>query len=615
MKIVSKRMLVGTSVLAVALAVYGCKDFLATNSTPQGALDAGTLANRAGVEGNLTGAYRALDCTNATSGPGWGCAASNWVFGSVVADDSYKGSTGDDQPWINDLEGYHWSAPKGQVYINQKWTLTYEGVVRANSTLRLLKSVLTSSPSEFSVADAHSVEGEALFLRAHYHFEAYRMWGNIPYYRETDTDFRKPNETAAEAAADIIKDLDSASKLLPATPRSKGRVGAWAAKAYKGRVQVYAGQYAAAVTTLTDVKNNGPFSLETSYDHVWTGFKQYADGPETIFAFQASANDGEPNGNNANFGERLNFPYYTHFGCCGFNQPSQNLINFYKVDAAGLPLALSDPANWNADNTTVGASSTAPIDPRVDWTAGRDGVPYKDWGLYTAAMVRDATNGGPYSAKKNAHEATSGAEQIAGGWSPTQQNSVKMHLFRYADMLLLLAEAMVESPTPDLVGSLAIVNQIRARAAAGVQGCGFRPKDASVFVATTTLYPTCDGDTRISVPINDPSVKWAVYRVNPYPVFPTQAYARAAVRAERRLELAMEGQRLFDLRRWGVADATAAINGYIRGEGGGAEMVRLPYKGAAETFAAKHMLFPIPDLQIQLSTVNGTSTLKQNTGW
>jgi hypothetical protein len=230
-------------------------------------------------------------------------------------------------------------------------------------------------------------------------------------------------------------------------------------------------------------------------------------------------------------------------------------------------------------------------------------------------MVRDATNGGPYSAKKNAHEATSGAEQIAGGWSPTQQNSVKMHLFRYADMLLLLAEAMVESPTPDLVGSLAIVNQIRARAAAGVQGCGFRPKDASVFVATTTLYPTCDGDTRISVPINDPSVKWAVYRVNPYPVFPTQAYARAAVRAERRLELAMEGQRLFDLRRWGVADATAAINGYIRGEGGGAEMVRLPYKGAAETFAAKHMLFPIPDLQIQLSTVNGTSTLKQNTGW
>jgi len=252
-----------------------------------------------------------------------------------------------------------------------------------------------------------------------------------------------------------------------------------------------------------------------------------------------------------------------------------------------------------------------PLDPRVDWTAGRDGVPYKDWGLYTAAMVRDATNGGPYSAKKNAHEATSGAEQIAGGWSPTQQNSVKMHLFRYADMLLLLAEAMVESPTPDLPGALAIVNQIRARAGVAAQGCGFRPKDASIFVATTTLYPACDGDTRIAVPINDPSIKWATYSVNPYPAFPSVAYARSAVRAERRLELAMEGQRLFDLRRWGLADAAAAINGYIQGEGGGAEKIRLPYKAFAETFAAKHMLFPIPDLQIQLSTVNGTSTLKQ----
>jgi hypothetical protein len=615
MKIVSKRMLVGTSVLAVALAVYGCKDFLATNATPQGTLDAGTLANRAGVEGSLTGAYRALDCTNATSGPGWGCAASNWVFGSVVADDSYKGSTGDDQPPINDLEGLHWSAPKGQIYLNQKWTLSYEGVVRANSTLRLLKQVVASSPGELSVSDAHSIEGEALFLRAHYHFEAYRMWGNIPYYRETDTDFRKPNETAAEAAADIIKDLDSASKLLPAAPRSKGRVSSWAAKAYKGRVQVYAGQYAAAVTTLTDVKNNGPFSLETSYDHVWTGFKQYADGPETILAFQASANDGEPNGNNANFGERLNFPYYTHFGCCGFNQPSQNLVNFYKVDAAGLPLSLSDPANWNSDNATFGATATAAVDPRVDWTLGRDGVPYKDWGLYANAMVRDESNGGPYSAKKNAHEATSGSEQIAGGWSPTQQNAVKMHIFRYADMLLLLAEAMVESPTPDLVGSLAIVNQIRARAGVTAQGCGFRPKDASVFIATTTLYPTCAGDARIAVPINDPSIKWATYRVNPYPVFPTQAYARAAVRAERRLELAMEGQRLFDLRRYGLTDAAAAINGYIRSEGGGAEQVRRPYKASADQFVAKHMYFPIPDLQIQLSTVNGTSTLKQNTGW
>ena len=342
MKIVSKnRLLVGTAVLTlVSGGLYGCKDFLSTNAVSQGTLDAGTLATPAGVEGTLIGAYRALDCTNNTSGPGWGCAASNWVFGSVAADDSYKGSTNTDQPPINDIEGYHWGGPQGQIYINQKWVLTYEGVVRANSALRLLKSVVASSPGAFSTADAHAVEGEAIFLRAHYHFEAYRMWGNIPYYREDDTDFRKANETSTEAVADIMKDLDAAIALLPTTPRAKGRASQWTAKAYKGRVQVYAGQYAAGVTTLQDVKTNGPYALEKSFDHVWTGFKQFADGPETIWAYQASSNDGEPNGNNANFGERLNFPVFHPLRLLRFQpavlQPGQLLQGRRRRTSIGL---------------------------------------------------------------------------------------------------------------------------------------------------------------------------------------------------------------------------------------------------------------------------------------
>jgi hypothetical protein len=79
----------------------------------------------------------------------------------------------------------------------------------------------------------------------------------------------------------------------------------------------------------------------------------------------------------------------------------------------------------------------------------------------------------------------------------------------------------------------------------------------------------------------------------------------------------MEGQRLFDLRRWGFAYASAAINGFINGEGGGIEKsaARRPFLAGAETFTQRHMLFPIPDLQIQLSKVNGVSNLKQNTGW
>lgn len=472
--------------------------------------------------------------------------------------------------------------------------------------------MVASKPDEIPAADAKSIEGEALFLRAHYHFEAYRMWGNIPYYREDDTDFRKPNLTSSEVIAEILKDLDAAIALLPPSPRNKGRAGLWTAKAYKGRVQAYAGQWADAVATLTDVKNNGPYALETSFDHVWTGFKQFYNGPETIWAFQASVNDGQPDGNNGNFGERLNFPYSgSHFGCCGFNQPSQNLVNFYRVDAAGLPLALSS-STWNAENNAFEGGNLVPVDPRLDWTVGRNKVPYKDWGLVKVTTgadtwVRDIGNGGPYTPKKNAHEKASGAEQIAGGWAPTQQNSVRIHLFRYADLLLMLAEALVE--TGNRNAALPIVNQIRARAAVVAQGCGGGSND----VAAT--YPQCAGDTRIAVPINDPSITWAKYQIGMYASFPSDDYAREAVRAERRLELAMEGQRFYDIRRWGMPYAADAINGYVKGEGGGAEMARRPYLINAETFSQKHLLFPIPNAQIELSTVGTEQRLTQNPGW
>jgi hypothetical protein len=97
----------GTSLVILATAMlFGCKDFLSNAAAPQGTLNQQTLANRAGVEGSLIAAYRVLDCTNGIPAPGgWGCAATNWVFGDVVSDDTYKGSTHDDQGPINDLEG------------------------------------------------------------------------------------------------------------------------------------------------------------------------------------------------------------------------------------------------------------------------------------------------------------------------------------------------------------------------------------------------------------------------------------------------------------------------------------------------------------------------------
>ena len=595
MKIVTKHPLVfAVSLMATVAAGWGCKDFLEKASEPLGTLDQTTLLNKAGVEGSLLSAYRILDCTSQFQ-PDWGCAASNWVWGSVTSDDAYKGSESTDQPPIDDIEQYHWSTGKSEDYLNTKWRGVYEGVSRANATLNLLKQVQEAKPGEIDEETANGIRGEAVFLRAHYHFEAWRMWGNVPYYREDDVDFKKPNLQSDAVVTEILKDLDEAIGLLPTAPRNaqKGRADQWTAKAYKGRLQVYAGQFADALTTLREVQSAGPYALETSFDKVWTGYSDEANGKETIFAYQASSNDGETNGNNANYGERLNFPHSgSPFGCCGFHQPSQNLVNYFRVDAAGLPLALSDPS-WNSNNANfTAANNTVAVDPRLDWTVGRDGVPYKDWGKHAASWIRAPAYGGTYSPKKNAHEKTSGAESSV-GWVPTQLNSVNIHIFRYADLLLLLAEAEVEAGSP--ANAQTIVNQIRARAAVAAQGPGVDAAGA----ANRAL---------IAVPINDPSITWATYRIGQYLIPWSQAEARERVRAERRLELAMEGQRFFDLRRWGIAEQV--LNDYIA-----VEKNRRTQLGAAEAFTQRHRYFPIPAIQIELSKSNGQNTLVQNPGW
>jgi hypothetical protein len=587
-------------------SLYGCKDFLAEAAAPQGTLNASTLANKAGVEGTLIAAYRSLDYNNAVGGT-QGSAASNWIWGSIVSDDAYKGSESSDATGLNDVESYHWGTADAEGWYRDKWKGMYEGVVRSNAAIRLLQSVVKDQPTLFTATEAAGVEGEAVFLRAHYHFELWRMWGNIPYFRETDTDSRKANAPSATVITEILKDLDAAIAKLPTTPRNGniGRATQWTAKAYKARVLMYAKQFPAALTLLREIKASGPYKLETSYDKIWTGYQDYANGPETIFAYQASANDGEPNGNNANYGERLNFPHSgSPFGCCGFHQPSQNLVNYFATDANGLPIALSDPANWNASNANFSATEATKaggktVDPRLDFTVGRDDTPYKDWGLHKPDWIRSPAFSGTYSPKKNIHEKSSGAQSSV-GWVNTQLNSVNIHILRYADILLLLAEAEVEAGSLD--AARLIVNDIRTRAAVKVQGTG-------------GVGPTFGDRALVAVPINDPSITWAKYKIGLYTTpWTNQAQARDAVRAERRLELAMEGQRFFDLKRWDLAITT--LNAYLKGVGGGAEAVRRNQLASSETFGTRHMLYPIPPTEIELSkSTDGTGGLTQNPGW
>ncbi len=560
-------------VAVIAGTLLACKEkFL--DRPAQGNLDASTLANQSGVEGSLIAAYSMLDGWGNYGG--WGAAASNWIWGSVASDDSYKGSEPGDQQPTSDAEFYQWSTGAVDGYLNDKWRANYDGVNRTNATINLLRSI-----EGISSDDQKRIEGEALFLRAHYHFELYKMWKNIPYYKEDDVDFRKTN-VGTDALPLIIGDLDAAIGLLPESQGQVGRVTRWTAKAVKGRVQIYANDFSGALSTLGDVVNSGPYALEDNFHNVFS--VAFNNGTETILAYQASVNDGNPSGQNGNRNDRLNFPHGgSPFGCCGFHQPSQNLVNVFKVDADGLPFL---DGSWNDVELTAGDV----VDPRLDWTTGRDDVPFLDWGLHAPGWIRDRAWAGPYSPKKNIYEKSSGAGSAV-GWASYQLTSLNLHLLRFADVMLLLAEAEINAGSID--NARALINQIRARAGQGAQG----PDGGDVVV-----------------PIDDASITWASYNVGQYPAAGwDKDKATKALKMERRLELAMEGHRFFDLRRWG--DAKEVINDYIA-----KEKTRRNYLTAAEAYTDRHDLYPIPTQQIELSQVTaengGTEDrLVQNPGW
>lgn len=552
-----------------AMGFYACSDeFL--EIPVQGALSEQVLSNADGVEASLVATYSILD--GYAGYGGWGGAGSNWIFGSVASDDAYKGSEPGDQAPVTDIEFYQWSTGGADGYLRDKWRVVYDGVNRANATLNLLSQV-----EEISDEDRNRITGEALFLRAHYHMEAYKFWRNIPYYTEEDEDFRKAN-TGTDAMPLIIADLNQAADLLPDTQAEAGRVTSWTAKAYLGRVHLFNDDFNAAKQALDDVVNNGPYELEDCYRDVFSSFNE--NHSEAILAYQASTNDGDTGGANGNYNDRLTFPHSgSPFGCCGFHQPSQNLVNAYKVDANGLPLL---DGSFNDANVTT----DDPVDPRLDWVVGRDDVPFLDWGPHTPGWIRDRAWAGPFSSKKNVYEQSSGAESAV-GWNPTHLHSINLNLLRYADVILMLAEAEVE------IGSLErareLVNMIRMRAGNCAQG----PDGVSI---------TTDD-------INDPAITWANYSVGTYDSpWTDQAVAREAVRMERRLELALEGHRFFDLRRWGIAQEV--LNNYLE-----VEKTRRNYLNAADQYQERHNLYPLPIVEIEVSEVDGERRLEQNPGW
>lgn len=590
--------------LVLLVLVYACKkSFL--DKTPQGALSNTVLANQTGVEGLLIGAYHMVGAEGGAAGNNWGQAPSNWVYGSVLGGDSYKGSIPPDQSneGIGTLATYTYAVNNG--YLNSKWVAMYDGVQRANDVLRILPLA-----KDISADNVTRITAEARFLRGHFYFELKRIFNNIVYADETTTETSNVDASGnyIEYWPKIEADFQAAITGLPDVQAQRGRANKSAAKAYLARCYMEQHKYALAKPILEDIIANGKTARGDKYALVnyESNFNGVQDnGAESVWAVQTSVNDGS--GTNGNYGDNLQFPNGSGpGGCCGFNNPSINLANAYKTDATGLPLL----DNFNsgislADTTAAGVLAyTGTLDPRIDFVMGRPTIPYYDWGVVPGPRkldwIRSAADNGPFSPKKMVYAksqvgAISSTETSF--WGPTQMSAINVNLIRFAEVILWAAECEVE------IGSLQkatdYVNMVRNRAA---DPKGWVYKN-SAYDAATAKYVTQ------TTPADN-------YKISPYPgAFADKTVARKAVFFEERLELAMEGQRFFALRRYdGVEPGvmTKTLNDYIS-----VEKTRPSYfiQNPNVVFSDKYQYFPIPQQQIDVKNATGTVFLKQNPGF
>ena len=558
-------LVLGITVITGTLLLQACKKtFL--DAQPYGQYTTDLIKNKKGLEGLLVGVYGVLD-GQGVSGDAWETSAVNWATAGVAADDAYKGTDANDQPQMTEVEQYK-SQPTNRYFYN-KWLAVYEGVARSNAVIRLANDpavVLT-------VDEKKNIVGQARFLRGHYHFEAKQFWNNVPYISDTTTKYGNKVDIWPNIEADMKFAYDN----LPEKQGLAGKVNKWAAASYLAKIYMYQKKFAEAKALYDIITVSGMTSQGKQYglmDAYWKAFDaEFDNNKEEVFGIATAAS-----GNVDGSGERslgLAFPYGGSFGCCGFFQPSQNLVNAYKTGVNGLPLfttfndvdlkndqGLKDADAYANDNTT-------PLDPRLDWSVGRRGVPYWDWGPHPGySWVRDQNYAGPFSPKKHVYSNKDQSTLTSSGWKNITAKDI--YLIRYADVLLMAAEAEIE--VGSLVKAQSYINTVRSRA-----------KDPASWVKSS--------------PAN--------YVINTYTVpFASQDAARTAVRFERRLELAMEGHRFFDLVRWGIAAET--LNTYLA-----KEKLKRIYKATASFTKNKNEYFPIPASIIDIAAKYGNS-LTQN---
>ena len=508
---------------------------------------------------------------------------SMWNY-DVRSDDAYKGGNG-----TSDGDVFHQLEISQGVLttnwnISDMWQRLYNCISRVNSAIAVLEQM---DGTQYELRDQRI--GEMKFLRAYAHFLLKRLYKQIPFvidpYMTQDQYYALSNTeyTNDEGWAVIARDLEDAYDVLPLKQEEVGRPSKAAAAALLAKVYLYKayrqdnpGSHRvtsvdaddiAKVVRYTDpsIYAGGGFGLELDFHNNFRPEPEYENGVESVWAIQYSMNDGTRYGNlNWSYGLIVpNIPGVTDGGC-DFYKPSQNLVNAFRTTSAGLP---------DLSTTTKFDRTTEYADPRLFLTVGIPGTPY----MFNDKYMIDVTptwsrSGGLYgyyiTLKHNVDP--DGPYLIKGKWWGSPMNRI---VLRYADVLLMRAEALAQQGNTGEATSL--LNQLRSR-------------------AKSSMGMIANYESKYGVHI----------QVNPYTdvLGPDETLAR--VKTERRLEMAMESERFFDLVRWG--DASTVIQAYYESEVSSCAI----YKEAHFT-ADKNEYLPLPASQVQASDGHYT----QNIGW
>ena len=561
-----------TAALGLSLLCGSCSDFL-DEQVPQGTIDNEQLLNPEYVDNLVISAYAIW-----ISAEDINSSFSMWNY-DVRSDDAYKGGNGTEDGDVFHALEISQGIMTTAWNISDMWQRLYNCISRANTALQLLNQL-----DEQTYPLKQQRIAEMRFLRGHGHFLLKQLYKKIVFANDENLSPEEYNNlsnttyTNDEGWQQIANDFEFAYNNLPDTQADKGRPTRGAAAAYLAKTYLYkayrqdnpesnevtsiSAEDLQRVVEYTDpsIMAAGGYALEADFHNNFRPEPQYENGCESVWAMQYSMNDGTTDGN-CNWAYGLivpNIPGVTDGGC-DFYKPSQNLVNAFRTDADGHPY-------FDTFNNSDYDMATETADPRLFLTVGLPDLPYEFNANYI--MDRSSTwsrsNGlyGYYvTLKQNVDPDGEYIVRGNGYWGSPMNHIV----LRYADVLLMRAEALIQLNDGRIQEAIDLINEVRNRARQSTAMISNYPADYNV-----------------------------TFNVRPYTGSYSQQEALEMLKFERRLELAMECDRFFDLVRWG--DAYDVLTRYYAQEADNCTI----YSNAAFT-PNKNEYLPIPFAQISAS--------------